>query len=44
MLGAEGEGPRRVPDADRRQQGRHGQATSGEKVATWSQEMIFRQI
>ena len=36
QAGAASEGPGRVPNADRRQQGRHGQATSGEKIAAWS--------
>ena len=33
MVGAEGEGPRRVSDADRGQQGGHGQAQTGEQRA-----------
>ena len=37
QAGVAGEGPRRVPDADRRKQGRHGQATPGEKETICSQ-------
>ena len=41
MLGAEGQGPRRVPDADRRQQSRHGQATPGEEISTLATRNLF---
>ena len=34
QAGAEGEGQGRVPDANRGQQGRHGQTTPGEKITS----------